>query len=957
MAIEIGTILGHYKILSQLGSGGMGDVYLAHDLRLRREVALKILRDDTSQRPHGLRRFIQEARTASLLKHPNIAHIYEIEEADKFIAMEYVDGVTLREHGNVGLIAALDIAIQVAGALVAAHGMGIVHRDLKPENIMVSREGYIKVLDFGLAKTITDNQPGKDDPDGATVSTALTDPGSVLGTVTYMSPEQTRGFEVDRRTDIWSLGVIMYEMITGRAPFESKTANDVVSMILNREPPPMARFSRDVPEAVEWLVMKALNKDREGRHQTAKEMLSDLQRLRNRIAVEEELEHLSGEGDLIVSGRRSSTSTESRVRRPSPPVSSVEYIVSGISSHKTAAGLTLLLLFVAGAAGVYGVVSILRILRPSQTTTSVSRSLSRLTSGAGLQSGPSWSPDGRFIAYDSDRGGNFGIWIQPVGGGDPVPVTHSSAHDWQPDWSPDGNFIVFRSEREGGGLYVVPAFGGRERKIAAFGYGPRWSPDGSKVLCLSPGDNFFEYPQVFIVNLDGTPPVEVSTSVGGYKREARLGLVAWHPDGQRISFLGHDGGFWTVPIASGKAVRSEVSATVAKQIKDGAIDFGKFCWALSGAALYFEGESKGVLNLWKVTVDPKTLAWIGGPERLTTGLGPDTEIALSKDGKRLAFATVSQSTRIWSLPFDALAGRVKGVGQPLTAADLDAWFPDLSPDGKQLVFTARRHGMDQQELWLLTLKDNSTKLLAVDEYTRFIPRWSPDGKRLAYSRFQAQVPQDERPYPIVLISANGGEEQLVTSLGPWRDYMEDWSADGQSILGSTNRNNKDRWELSLFPLSAAPHAETQMRIVASDRESDLWAPRFSPDGRWICYLVQKGSEPGVSVLQVIPSSGGTPIRITNDGSWSDKPRWSPNGKTIYFISNRGSMFLNVWGIRFDTREGKPIGEPFKITNFESPGQMVGTRISYLEMAFDQTRLVLPITQVSGSIWILGDVDR
>jgi eukaryotic-like serine/threonine-protein kinase len=257
VTIAEGTRLGRYEIRGPLGAGGMGEVYLAQDVRLERTVALKILPGGVSSDQQRMRRFEQEARAASSLSHPNVAHIYEIEEEHgyHFIAMEYIEGDTMRQRMNVSPLSlhdALDVAQQITAALAAAHAAGIIHRDIKPENIMLRRDGYVKVLDFGLAKLT--EQHGVTDTEAPTRALVNTGPGMVMGTVRYMSPEQARGLEVDARTDLWSLGVVLYESVAGRPPFEGSTASDLISVILSKEPPPLARYARDVPESLEWIV-------------------------------------------------------------------------------------------------------------------------------------------------------------------------------------------------------------------------------------------------------------------------------------------------------------------------------------------------------------------------------------------------------------------------------------------------------------------------------------------------------------------------------------------------------------------------------------------------------------------------------------------------------------------------------------------------------------------------------
>ncbi|HJP92609.1 MAG TPA: protein kinase [Pyrinomonadaceae bacterium] len=355
----------HYRILEKLGAGGMGVVYLAEDMKLGRKVAIKILSEEYTTNKDRLHRFELEASAASNLNHPNILTIHEvgIDDGRHYIATEFIDGTTLRRKMAAAQLETseiLDIAIQVASALEEAHAAGIVHRDIKPDNIMARRNGYVKVLDFGLAKLTESVDRSPSDGEASTRVMVQTDAGVVMGTSHYMSPEQARGKPVDARSDIWSLGVVIYEMVAGRIPFEGETSTDVIVAITQKEPPPLARFAPNIPPELDWIVMKALRKDRDERYQTIKELLTDLRRLKQRLEFESELERSAAPVSLSrskISGIEAQTTAPERavptVEKTITHVSSAEYIATGIKRHKIAAALIALVVIAASVSAFY----------------------------------------------------------------------------------------------------------------------------------------------------------------------------------------------------------------------------------------------------------------------------------------------------------------------------------------------------------------------------------------------------------------------------------------------------------------------------------------------------------------------------------------------------------------------------------------------------------------------------
>jgi Tol biopolymer transport system component len=610
------------------------------------------------------------------------------------------------------------------------------------------------------------------------------------------------------------------------------------------------------------------------------------------------------------------------------------------------------------ALAITGYFLVQRWLRSSQPATA-QRKLWQLTFERGLETDPSWSPDGRFVAYASDQSGNFDVWVRSIGEGNSIQVTSSPAHDWQPSWSPDGLSLVFRSERDGGGLFVVPALGGSERKLCGFGYRPRWSPDGSQVLFYNSAYTGAVKSKAYVINSTGGTPRDALNDFALQFVSALL--VAWHPDSNRLSVWGNHRqagwSFWTVPLNGGPPLQSQIDPAVQSQLKEVGVRFANFLWMPSANGLIFEGESQGVRNLWKVKVDPSTLRWIDGLERITTGAGKDTDIAVSSDGRKLAFSIRSERSRLWTVPFDPIAGKTTGTSQPLTVAGMDALQPGLSPDGKMLVFRKRR--ADKEELWAKSLADGrETLLTGADDFRRVNPILSNDGTRLIYVRSgPAQVETDPQvSRTLALRTTSGGDEQILTSPMQGRISLTDWTSDGKWILMSSDLQTPGRVALALFPLEAAPRSETQMRVIASNPEYNLWQGRFSPDGRWISFNAFNATDPSVSTVYVISASGGEWIKLTEGRYWDDKPRWSPDGKGIYFVSNR-TGFFNVWKVRFDPASGKPLDQPTRVTDFESTTQMIIPNIVQLEMALTSDRIILPMMETSGSIWVLENVDR
>jgi eukaryotic-like serine/threonine-protein kinase len=933
MTMVAGQRLGPYEIQFLLGAGGMGEVYKARDTRLDRTVAIKVLPSNLASHPDRRARFEREAKTIASLNHPHICTLHDVGQQDgtTYLVMEHLVGESLADRlrrGPLPVAQVLDLGAQIADALAAAHRAGIVHRDLKPANVMLVGSGRtgsgtvrtVKLLDFGLAKLSAHGEaPAATMEDAATETATLTGRGTIVGTLPYMAPEQVQGLPADGRTDIWALGAILYEMATGVRAFDAGSAPSLIAAILAQEPPSLTARLPLTPPALDRTVRRCLAKQPEDRWASAHD-------------IAEELRGLELDAKQAPTQARASAVTW-------PP--------------RAAVLVTAALLVAALGAGIY--LATQRRPGPSAApvTGPVQRTLVRVSFEPGVQSEPTWSPDGRFIAYTANRAGNLDIWVQPVSGGDPVQVTKHPAHDMQPAWSPDGRWIAYRSERDPSGIYVAPALGGRERRVSSVGYRPQWSLDGSQLLVVDGEADAVELQErAFLVALDGGPPREVAPPSGTEFRRH----VTWYPPGGMISYWasGDTGGICIESLDGSVRRTLRMSEEDNRRFAEAGIDLARFRWAPEGDAILFEAGSgyshasgRWLANLWKVRVDPVGFEVRGVPERLTSGTTVDRGLALSADGSRVAFTSRTETTRLWAMPLDA-HGVVSGAGMAITEPFSFNPSFDLSLDGNTVAYCAALAGRDAVQLWLLDLTSGRREMLEESLHC-FGPRFSPDGRWISYRRGLRRPDGGVRTQIIALPRGKGEEWLMPNDLV----VLTDWSANNDAVLGTCRAD----WDTLGARVCRAPvDGGSASSALIADSEWNLWQSRYSPDGRWVVFNAVPRRRGGFSTIGIARAEGGAWTRLTDPDRFADKPRWSPDGRSIYFVGNLEPPFFDVWALPLEPQTGRAAGKPSRVTRFDGPEETIPVNYA-TELGVSQHRLVLNVQESSGNIWVLDSVDR
>ncbi len=904
----IGRTLGHYRIEAKLGEGGMGVVFKAWDTHLDRPVAIKVLPAEAVANPERKRRFAQEAKAASALNHPNIIHIYDIDTdvspqgATDFIAMEFVSGATLdRVAGRKGLdlASALKYAIQIADGLAAAHASGIVHRDIKPANIMVTESGHVKLLDFGLAK-LTERAKADDLTPTETLQ-PRTEEGTIVGTVAYMSPEQAEGKKVDARSDIFSFGSVLYELVTGVRPFQGQTKISTLSAILYQEPKPFGAVAPSLPRELERIILHCLRKDPARRFQHMEDIKTLL----------EELKEESESGKLSAALPGGPAPASRRWFAAAAPITA--------ALAALAAGLTWWFWWSEHRAGT-----------PSEAA------VVRLTSDPGLTTDPALSPDGKLVAYSSDRSldGQRDLYIKQVAGGQPIRLTTDGAGNRSPDFSPDGSKIVFRSDREGGGVYEIPAFGGEARLVARDGLNPKYSPDGSQVAYWIGGEGVDAAVPgsgaVWVVPISGGPPQRVGPNFTA----ARYPI--WSPDGKRLLLVGYTSAkayetasldWWLVPTHGGGAIRTGAYDALVHAALAG--NPGPACWAAAGNTVMFSAASGDANNLFEIGISPRTGRVSGPIRRLTTGAGNETSPSCAAGGA-LAFMKGETRRDIWTLPVDLDRGTSKGALERITQSPALRYYVSLSNNGRYAAFASDQAG-GQANIWMRDLVTGKESSVAGSSFLQRFPVINASGARIAYSVYE----KDKR---VVYASAPGGVPEKLCE-GCLR--ATDWSRDEKTVLVFGG----NPYQVNVLDL--ASHQQTPL---LEHPKHNLLYGRFSPDNRWVSFTVR--TEPNRGRVAVAPVDGPKPvpegawITITQEGT-EDWANWSPDGRTLYFTSSRDGHYC-LWGQRLEASSHRPVGQAFAVQHLHG-------RVSYRQGGWSAAagRIALVLAEETGNIWMMS----
>jgi serine/threonine protein kinase len=852
-----------YRIERQIGAGGMGEVYLAFDEKLKRKVALKILPAEYTSNDERVKRFETEARVISSLNHPNIVTIYDVGnfEGVNYIATEFVEGKTLRDlmGGQYKIRNILINSIQICDALSAAHKEGIIHRDIKPENIMIRKDGYAKILDFGLAK-LTEIGPDEQH------DFAKTSEGVLIGTPAYMSPAQISDEKVDHRTDLWSCGVVLYEFLTGKNPFKGSNRQETFQAILSKDPDSCSSLNPAVPADIDRILAKLMDKDITKTYRSAAELRVDLKRVKR---------EMDSSPSWTGSGARLFTSQFS--------------IWSKVFAG--AAGLIIIAAILIGAWALF-------FWDRSNTVVAnewTEATRTQLTDTAGPEYFPSLSPDGKSYVYAAKINGNWDIFLRRVGGKNTQNLTGgANGADTQPAFSPDSESIAFRSDRDPAGVYVMGATGENPRRVLDFGYHPSWSPDGKQLVVSTLGPTF---PDTRASVPSEIWIVDVSSGERRLVTKADARQPAWSPDGKFIAF-------WFMPSASGRsdvAVIPVAGGEPKLVCKDGTTNWNPV-WSPDGKYLYFASDRGGSMGFWRVPLDSSGNP-LSGPEAVVTPSKFSSHLAFSRDGKRLIYVSTDNKANLRGIRIDPATLTTTGEPLWITSGDRKVSRPDLSPDGTRFVFRNPRRTQDD----IVTVDVNGTDMrdittdLAFDRY----PRWSPDGKQIAFTSDRSgnyeihtinfdgtglrriTFTNSEASFPLwspdgqrivfrdgagmqFIELAQPAEQRAPVMLKPYEDANTkfvpwDWSGDGDKLAGT----------FSGEPMKAGYFSFSEQRYVPLTATS--YYPMWLPDNRRMLFIFR-----GVISIVDIESKKVTEIARVPDGEMIGLGI-SDDGTLIYYV--------------------------------------------------------------------------
>ena len=839
---RIGRTISRYNIIEKIGEGGMGVVYKAIETRLDRTVALKFLSAKALDSDDGRARFVREAKAAAALDHPNICTVYEIDEVEDetFLVMAFLEGQTVKANLRdrpLPLEEALDIAVQAAQGLDAAHEKGVVHRDIKCSNLMVGPRGQVKILDFGLAQLA----------DGS----KLTKTATILGTPAYMSPEQVERKPTDRRTDTWSLAVVIYEMVTGRLPFEGEREQAVLYAIVNEEPEPPTALRTRVPTELDRIVGKAMAKSRDERYQHVDELLVDLKALRGAV---------SGDTTKSTAGK---TATDAQLAAPVTRRRRTLY--GGL------AAVAAVVLF--SAAYWLGFSS---SVTEQQSTPTALRSVP-VTSHAGIERTPAISPDGDQVAYswNGPNSDNFDIYVQLIGAGRPLRLTSNPAEEGHPAWSPDGRYIAF-VRRVGRGaeaeVIQVPALGGVERKLGDvsgwqfMNLELSWSPDGKFLAIAHTAGDDPNRKDIY----------SLSTETGEKRLlapvSANAGLaLAFSPDGGRLAFARTRVDLYVFDLAADGGPDGEPRRLTEPLGVIAGLD-----WSEDGhSVVYSARNDDGSDSLWQVPASG------GVPEPVAAAAENAAYPSISRRGNRLVYEESQFDDNIWRVPglghetYSAVDERKATRFIASTRSDLAPYF---SPDGLKLAFQSKRSGTEQ--IWVSDADGmNPVQVTSFEGAVPVSPTWSPDSRWIMFDLIRmAGDDMEGRAFSshIYVMSAAGGASRQLTS-GPSQDLHAAWSHDSRWVYFGSERGGE--WQIWKAPFEGGEPVQ-----VTRGGGQEAMA---SPDGAFVYYTKARETQ----VIWRVPVDGGDEEQVLERGH-SGPGRWEITEKGIYLLYDEGRAGAN-----------------------------------------------------------------